>query len=131
VYGFDTWLANVDRNTNNILITGSTPGYLIDHGHCFSSPTWGVNDLKADRTYTNKLKFWLTPCLSDEEKNRAMADIAALTSKMARLDVAEAIQDALADRFWSEECVDGATGFLEARVANIEKLGAEALEVLV
>lgn len=104
---------------------------MIDHGHCFSGPAWNVDDLKADRAYGNKLRSWLTPCLSDDEKSRAMSDIATLATRMARLDVSQSILDALAHEFWSPDCVDSATGFLEARVSNVEALGAEALEVLI
>jgi hypothetical protein len=37
---FDAWIANVDRNTGNILVVSQDSFVLIDHGAVLGGPTW-------------------------------------------------------------------------------------------
>jgi hypothetical protein len=130
MYGFDTWVANVDRHMNNVLLSGDGSAYLIDHGHCFSGPNWKSADLNATKAYTNQLKSWLTPKLTVEERNKAMADITKLVGRMIGTDVQEAINDALVEQLYGVGDCDAVVGFLEGRVEHVEAMSAESLEVL-
>lgn len=54
---FDTWLANVDRNTGNLILTGENALCPIDHSDIMSGPAWRLDDLvSAEGQWTlNKL----------------------------------------------------------------------------
>lgn len=131
MYGFDTWVANVDRHMDNIIVSGRGAPYLIDHGHCFSGPNWSSGDLNATNAYTNRLAHWLTPRLSEAEIDAAMSDVAHLVSKMASTDVQQAVSDALSEQFFGANDSDAVVGFLEARVEQVTSLSAKALGTLV
>ena len=55
VMAFDTWVANVDRNTGNLIQVGRGQFDVIDHGRILTGPHWEVSDLKSDDDYANKL----------------------------------------------------------------------------
>jgi hypothetical protein len=130
MYGFDTWIANIDRHMNNIVLSGDGFAYLIDHGHCFSGPNWKAADLNSAKNYTNRLQSWLTPRLSLDERNAAMADVTNLIGRMVTTDVEAAVTDALTEVLCGESDSDAVVGFLEGRVEHVETMSAKALDVL-
>lgn len=127
MYGLDTWVANIDRHANNLIVSGDGRVFLIDHGHCFSGPGWKPADLSAPQEYICKLKQWLTPQLSVSEKDQAMSDISALAASMMGLDVQKIIVDSLASQFYGANDSDSLVGFLEARVEHVLPLSAKSL----
>lgn len=50
---FDEWVANVDRNPNNILFNGLDTCYLIDHAEAFGGASWPVMGLDAQATHSD------------------------------------------------------------------------------
>ena len=72
-YGFDSWVANIDRHQGNILFSSSDI-YLIDHGHVFSGPKWSNSTLIPAQIYTNKIKDWLTPYIPDSAKADCLSE---------------------------------------------------------
>lgn len=54
---FDTWLANVDRNTGNLMLTGANTLCPIDHSDILTGPAWQFDELVAneDQWTMNKL----------------------------------------------------------------------------
>lgn len=54
---FDTWLANVDRNTGNLIMTGKNRLVPIDHSDILTGPLWSFEDLiqHEDAWTLNKL----------------------------------------------------------------------------
>lgn len=130
MYGFDTWVANIDRHMNNIVLSGDGSAYLIDHGHCFSGPTWKAGDLNSTKAYRNRLRSWLTPQLSIDERNKAMADVTRLIGRMAGIDIDDALGSALVRPIYGAADSDAVVGFLEGRVAHVSAMSAESLDVL-
>lgn len=130
LYGFDTWIANIDRHKNNLILHGNGSFHMIDHGHCFSGPRWHPQNLNATAKYENRLQEWLTPMLTKKDKDEAMADIALLTKRMSKLDVEQIAEQSHSPRFYGLQDCDALVGFLEARIANIEALSADPLETL-
>ena len=55
VMAFDTWVANIDRNTGNLIQVGPGEFSVIDHGRILTGPHWEVNDLKSGDDYANML----------------------------------------------------------------------------
>lgn len=131
MYGFDTWVANVDRHRNNILLSGSGKAFLIDHGHCFTGPEWKKEQLNATKAYPTPLTGWLTPELSDQDKSQAISDVLNLVQKMIRTDVHQAMSDALSVQLYGADDSDALLGFLEGRIEHVEKLAAASLGILV
>jgi len=60
---FDTWLANIDRNTGNLILTSNNTLYPIDHSDILTGPEWNLNDLvaKEDEWTMNKLVECIFP----------------------------------------------------------------------
>lgn len=131
MYGFDTWVANVDRHMNNLVISGDGTTYLIDHGYCFSGPCWEKSDLVPDSAYANKLALWLTPNLSDVEKNEAMRDVHSLVSEMASTDISDAIDVALMDSLYGSDDTAAVEVFLRDRICHVSTITAQALGTLI
>lgn len=52
---FDDWVANQDRNTGNMVITGNRDFCIIDHGNVPVSEKWTNNCLVVEKVYMNKL----------------------------------------------------------------------------
>ncbi|WP_293642894.1 HipA family kinase [Sphingopyxis sp. RIFCSPHIGHO2_12_FULL_65_19] len=130
IYGFDAWVANIDRHRNNLILSGDGSFYLIDHGHCFTGPSWMASDLNSSKEYISKLKLWLTPNLNSSDKDRAMAEIKILTSGMVGTDVQLIIEECLADKLYGANDSDAVVGFLESRVSHVLSLSAKALHTL-
>ena len=130
MYGLDTWVANTDRHMNNIVLSGDGYAYLIDHGHCLTGPNWTAADLDSTARYTDKLRFWLTPRLTVEERNQAMADVNGLVGRMASTDVQETVTEALIEQLCGADDSDAVVGFLEGRVGQVSTMSAHSLDVL-
>lgn len=129
LYGFDTWVANIDRHMGNLLFSGNNDVWLIDHGHCFSGPNWALSDLEADKEYRNKLKGWMTPYMETSQRQTASTDANSLQNKMINLDIEnlgrENEVDLLIDTTEFESLVD----FLKSRIEHMPKLAAAALGI--
>ena len=91
LYGFDAWVANVDRHPGNLLFGGKEQVWLIDHGHCLSGPTWVPADLKEDGDYNNRLTEWLTSRMSVPQKKKRLAEATKLSIDLRSIDVDDAM----------------------------------------
>lgn len=130
LYGLDTWIANIDRHANNLIVRGDGQVFLIDHGHCFSGPAWSPSDLDANKSYDCRLREWLTPRLEQFEKDEAMADVKKVMSAVLTKDMQEIVVDCLASNLYGATDTDAVIGFLEARISHVESLAATALETV-
>lgn len=82
LYGFDAWAANVDRHIGNILFGGRNSAWLIDHGRCFTGPTWEASDLNAAQLFPHRLREWLTPLISPTDRDRFATEAAVLSDRL-------------------------------------------------
>jgi hypothetical protein len=53
--GFDSWIANTDRNGGNLMVTGKNSYSIIDHSDILTGPVWKNTDLDPEGWYQNKL----------------------------------------------------------------------------
>lgn len=127
VYEFDTWSANVDRHTGNILLSGSGAFWLIDQGRCFSGPEWSPSDLVASATFTNRLKDWVTPHLNEDEIDQLMGAVGSMVSKAADVNLREIGQRGLIHDLIGEDDFDALITFLTDRLPQVTRLTADAL----
>ena len=129
LYGFDTWVANVDRHRGNFLFGGADDVWLIDHGWSFTGPEWKPSDLIPSAAYPNRLADWMTPHLSHKRKSELVPQaLAAPTS----------ISGSALDRIAHANSIDVLLGgdlaalldFLEKRAAHVPQQSTEALGLL-
>ena len=131
LYGFDAWIANVDRHERNLLFGGDSEVWLIDHGHCFSGPQWKSTDLDAAREYTNRLKDWLTPVMSTARRSAVAAAAASLEAHISASDPRRIGElNRMADLISSGDFA-ALVDFLSARCAHVPKLSAAALNIAI
>jgi len=131
VYGFDAWIANIDRHERNLLFSGDKEVWLIDHGHCFTGPQWRPADLDPPREYANRLRQWLTPAMSTARRTVVASSAASLEARISAIDPNHIGQ--LNNVVGLIESGDFAAlaDFLEARCQHVPKLAAAALNIAI
>lgn len=67
---FDDWLANTDRNLNNLVRVKRNKYFLIDHGWLFSGLKWDAEKLSISKVYENKLELFTRTSDSKKEEDR-------------------------------------------------------------
>jgi len=130
LYGFDSWVANIDRHRGNLLLGGKGDLWMIDHGHCLTGPAWSPSDLKEDAQCRNRMAEWLTPSLSGSRRVRAAEEAMQLKSSAEDTDVEELLSQNRIDALLKGE-FKNVVSFLEGRVDYIEPFSRKALGVLV
>lgn len=96
-YGFDTWVANVDRHANNILFDGAKSIWLIDHGRSFGGEAWTPESLVPLAQFKNLLAEWLIPLLSSQQKAALIRKVTELASACKGMDVSSVIKASLVE----------------------------------
>jgi hypothetical protein len=131
VYGFDAWIANIDRHERNLLFSGDKEVWLIDHGHCFSGPGWKPADLDPPREYQNRLQQWLTPAMSSARRTAVAGSAASLEVRISAID-----PNHIGQLNRVVELIDSAdfgplVDFLRARCQHVPRLAAAALNIVI
>ena len=131
LYGFDSWIANIDRHEGNLLFSGDKEVWLIDHGHCFTGPNWTPENLDPTKNYPNKLKNWLTPVIPDERRKVVASAASEVPKKVKDLNL-----EKLGELNHVLNVLDGGdfnalVSFLSERNAHVARLAAAALDLLV
>lgn len=127
LYGFDAWVANVDRNIGNLLFATGTGIWIIDHGRCFTGPAWTQADLVATGRYRNRLGEWVTPILPRAECKRLADEAAALAIRLRGFDAREADGGQIVINLIGPSDFEALSSFLSERVPHIPRAAAEAL----
>ncbi|MDY0957871.1 HipA family kinase [Sphingomonas sp. CFBP8993] len=130
LYGFDSWIANVDRNAGNLQFGEANEIWLIDHAQGFTGPAWEAENLTADREYQNKLQSWLTPLLSADRRIELARDVGV---EADRFDLAAlaglATRNHVADLLSAGD-LDAVLKFLAARATHVPRMASRALGLL-
>jgi hypothetical protein len=129
LYGFDAWVANVDRHPGNLLFGGKEQVWLIDHGHCLSGPTWAPDDLKEDGDYRNRLTEWLTSRMNLDQKKKRSAEANKLATGLSLIDVDDAAAASHVRALLPPAHVAAATSFLKGRMDKVPRHASKALGV--
>lgn len=130
LYGFDTWIANIDRHRGNILLTGGDEVWLIDHGQCFTAPSLNAQILQPEASYRNRLREWLTPALSGAKRAGIAGQASCVGSGIAGAEL-EAIARANFVRLMIGDDFDTIRDFLTARAAHVPHQSTDALGLLI
>jgi hypothetical protein len=129
LYGFDAWIANIDRHERNLLFSGDKDVWLIDHGHCFSGPQWKPADLDPPRMYTSRLQQWLTPAMSDARRTAIAGAAALLEARISAIDPGQIGQlNRVIDLVGGGDFV-ALVNFLTERCRHVPKLAAATLNI--
>jgi hypothetical protein len=129
LYGFDAWVANVDRHPGNLLFGGKEQVWLIDHGHCFSGPDWQPEDLVPDGNYRNRLAEWLTARMNLEQKRKRSSEAVGFAASVASIDIAASSTNSHIRGFLPAEHVAAMEGFLRQRSSRVPRHASKALGV--
>jgi hypothetical protein len=129
LYGFDSLTANVDRHPGNLLFGGAEKVWLIDHGHCFTGPTWQPRDLDASSLYADKLKQWLTPYMDEGVRQTRASEAQNVVSLLGNKSIEELAQLNRVSTFLSEQDFAALVQFLNERKQHVPRLAANALSV--
>jgi hypothetical protein len=129
LYGFDAWVANVDRHHRNLLFSGDKKVWLIDHGYCFSGPKWKAADLVPEKAYRHRLGEWLTPVMIDSRR-AAVAGVAAITcDQVADLDLRLIGDLNHVSGILDSNDFAALVEFLRGRSSHVPRLAAVALNI--
>lgn len=129
LYGFDSWIANIDRHESNLLFSGHKRVWLIDHGHSFTGPNWKSADLDPAKGYPNRLKEWLTPVMSDTRRAAVASSAAELPEKIKHLNLQRVGEVNHVLGILSNGDFAALVTFLEKRNAHVPRLAAAALNI--
>jgi len=126
-YGFDSWAANIDRHTGNVLIGPNGQPWLIDHGRSFTGAAWTAADLDPSKLYRHRLKEWLTPLLDNVERQRFSAVAAAMVPLLSGLDVASLGAQNRVPALLGQADFNRLVTFLKDRIGFVPRIAADAL----
>lgn len=127
LYGFDAWVANVDRHIGNVLFGSGSGVWVIDHGRCFTGATWTQADLVAAGTYRHRLREWVTLFLSSDERKRLANEAAALAIRLRDVDVREAGGRNGVVNLIGASDFEALISFLTDRISHVPRAAGEAL----
>lgn len=127
LYGFDAWVANVDRHIGNVLFANGTGVWIIDHGRCFTGENWTPADLIASATYRHRLREWVTELLSSPERKRLADEAADLTTRLREIDVREAGQKNCVINLIGASDFEALITFLTDRISYVPRAAGDAL----
>jgi hypothetical protein len=130
LYGFDTWIANTDRNAGNLLFGGSGGIWLIDHAHGFTGPTWNAAALQPSAKYPNKLADWLTPSLNGDRRSALAMTVGDASDNLDRSYLDQLADTSHIAGLLSAGDQEAVLTFLAERAEHVPRLASGALGFL-
>ncbi|MET3352651.1 UNVERIFIED_ORG: hypothetical protein ABID33_000534 [Xanthobacter viscosus] len=127
LYGFDAWVANVDRHIGNVLFATGTGIWIIDHGRCFTGPTWTQVDLVAAGMYRHRLREWVTDLLPPAERKRLADEAANMPIQLREVDVREAGEKNSVINLIGAPDFEALISFLTQRIPHVPRAAGDAL----
>ncbi|MFZ5793363.1 MAG: HipA family kinase [Sphingomonas sp.] len=130
LYGFDSWIANTDRNAGNLLFGGAGGIWLIDHARGFTGPAWIAADFDASGEYANLLANWLTPLLDVEKRSEMAKDVGDASDGWGRVMLDRLAEAAHVAALLDAGDREAVLTFLADRAAHVPRLASRALGFL-
>ncbi len=129
LYGFDAWVANIDRHPGNLLFGNSDEVWLIDHGHCFTGPTWLPADLISSQMFQNKLAMWLTPYLQLSERTQLGKTAGEFAAALLRIKLEDILKVSRVEALLQPNFVTAVEQFLKERATKVVFHANSALKI--
>lgn len=126
---FDEWIANIDRNSGNLLIGNPDEVWLIDHSHCFTGPDWNPTDLAPEKCYTNHIADSIIPSLNLPERMALKTKTIQFAEICKLVDTNSALNASLASTFMEVGELQALQDFLQLRVAELASLISSRLGI--
>jgi hypothetical protein len=124
---FDGWVGNIDRHLGNALIGAPDDLWLIDHGHCFTGPTWTEAQLVPTATVPNRLVNELNLVLTDDIRDAVALEAQDAQKLFDVVHVEGALQDSQSEGFISPPERQALLDFVEKRKLSVLELVNAAL----
>ncbi|WP_322788134.1 HipA family kinase [Pseudooceanicola nitratireducens] len=128
LYGFDTWVANVDRHAGNLLFGSRNEVWLVDHGRCFTKEDWSPHDLRPNIQYLNRLREWYTQIMDPATRSATVSELPTVQGTIGALNVGSILTDSLASGLTDAGEQDALRDFLTTRVSRITTDATAALQ---
>lgn len=114
---FDAWVANIDRNTGNLLYRAPDSFFLIDHGQCFTGPSWSPAALDPVGQFSNKMSGGLAVGMNQAEIDQLFNLSIASLPDIMKVPIGNATDAALLPVFLPSGFVPALNSFLTKRLA--------------
>ncbi len=124
LFSFDTWTANVDRHSGNLLWSAQGIWY-IDHGRCLGGPTVAFDDLKVDEEYPQKITLDIAREMNDAQKDRVVKECGAFPNTASAVDATQLLSRNDIENILGAKDFGLAAQFLNLRRVSVPKLGAK------
>ena len=131
MYGFDSWIANIDRHPGNLLFSGKNEVWLIDHGHSFTGPDWSADQFLPDGQYNNKLAQWLTPFMAEGRRKEVAGAASVLPARLNGMLLEKLGEENYVAGLLVRSDFDALITFLNERVTYVPRLASNALGILI
>lgn len=131
MYGFDSWIANTDRHQGNLLFSGNSEVWLIDHGHSFTGPAWKAAELQPGTQYNNRLSQWLTPSMTTGRRQEVAGPAGTVPSRLEGTNLLQLGELNYVANLLVRGDFEALIEFLHARVEHVPRLASEALGLLI
>lgn len=130
LYGFDAFVANVDRHQGNLLFSGDQEVWLIDHGYCFTGPNWEPSDLAPPGQQTVcRLRHWLTPTLDAKQREARAIEAASIEADTLVMNLRQVATLNYVAALLEDGDFDAVLTFLNERRRHVPRLASSALEI--
>jgi hypothetical protein len=129
LYGFDAWVANIDRHIGNLLFGAAGSFHMIDHGHCFTGDKWTASDLVPSDSYVNRMASWVTPFLDAAQRQKCLDEADAIALQLRGLDVNRVGHTNKVSALLDDGDFQSLATFLSDRVNHVPREAASALGI--
>lgn len=128
VAAFDSWIANSDRHTNNLLIDKQLKLWLIDHDLAFGGHA-DIAGLKHDEVTANRLVNDFGPLVDLRHRHEVVDECHTFQARAGAVDLDDAARASSASLFLSEKDINQLVLYVRQRTALISSILAGALGV--
>ena len=123
LFSLDTWVANIDRHSGNLLI-GSGGVWYIDHGHCFGGPRTPLGTLDSTHQYPQKITKEIAAVMDDKQKKLVVSHCSEFPKSSSGVDAKLLLNMSTVQAILGSVEFGYVITFLEKRRGFVPKLGA-------
>lgn len=118
---FDDFVANIDRNSGNLLVNGNDT-WLIDHGHCFTGYDWKTENLIPTQTYNNHVANAVINDMTLPQRVKLKEKALEFSLSATNVNKKEAINSCYVSQIIAATELDALESFITERVTHITNI---------
>jgi hypothetical protein len=127
IVSFDAWIGNIDRNLGNALIGSPNDIWLIDHGYCFTGPTWTEAQLLPSGIFANRMINDFNPHLTNDLRDAVVVEAKDAQKVFDVVHVEGVLQDSYAGSYLTNSERTAVSYFVEKRKPQVLAMVSTAL----